>query len=188
MQREIKIVLNEQLDRLCYKCKSPITTGQKYYALGIRGVCHMDHFSADDMPSVFPENIFGEENLLSSQASPKTPWVRQQYLFLAILENATTELFKYQFSHSRRGQRLEREALDWIQKEDEKWAGSFNNCCHAIGSDPDYVRRGILRKWEEVRSAALSQTMGMVANVHIPTTKRITHITRPSARTAKGER
>ena len=147
----------------------------------------MDHFSADDMPPVFPERIFGEENLLNTQAHPKAPWVREQYLFLAILENATTELFKYQFSHSRRGKRLEQEALEWIQDEEESWAGSFNNCCHAIGSDPEYVRRGILKRREEVRHATVTQN-GPVAKVTIPITRRRSHTTPPSITFTERER
>lgn len=148
----------------------------------------MDHFSTDDIPPVFPERIFGEENLLGSQAHPKAPWVREQYLYLAILENAMSDVFKYQFPKNRRAQRIEREALEWIQKEDEQWAGSFNNCCRAIGVDPDYLRHGIAERREEVRRAALSQTTGVVATLHIPTTKRNTHIARPSPRVAERER
>ena len=181
IMREAHIVtVHTQLANPCRNCHQPILRGEKYYLLGRRGVVHIEHFSNDDLPPVFPEKIFGEENLLNTQAHPKAPWVREQYLYLAILEDAIQCAFRYQFPKNRHEKRLEREAMEWIQEINEMWACSFNNCCRAIGAEPEYVRRGILNRREEVRHAAFQQPTGMVAKVHIPTTKRINHITRPS--------
>ena len=143
---------------------------------------HIEHFSADDLPPVFPENIFGEENLLNTQAHPKPPWVREQYLYLAILEDAIQCVFKYQFPKNRREKRFEKEALDWIQEQNDVWACSFNNCCRAINTDPEYVRRGILQRREDVRHAASQTPLKMVVPVHISSTRREHSVTSPSPR------
>lgn len=186
--REIYIVKRrDQLSQPCRNCQQPITKEQKYYHLGRRGVVHIEHFSADNLPPVFPERIFGEESLLNTQAHPKAPWVRQQYLYLAILEDALMCVFKYQFLKNRYAQRMEKEALDWITTEDDIWGCSFNNCCRAIEIDPAYVRRGILRRREEVYRAVVLQNRSM-EKVTIPISRRNSHPTPPHITVTERER
>jgi hypothetical protein len=54
---------------------------------------------------------------------------------------------KYIDSSTKKGQRLFRDAEDWITLEDKKWVFSFDNVCEALDIDPNYLRRG-LREWK----------------------------------------
>lgn len=74
------------------------------------------------------------------------------HLLWAVMENGVQEYMKYVSATSRRGQRLFREAEDWIMQDDARWLCSFVSICHVLGFDPDYLRTG-LRSWREQQSA-----------------------------------
>jgi hypothetical protein len=71
-------------------------------------------------------------------------------LLWAVLENGLADYMKYARAPGRRGQRLFREAEEWILADDPTWLCSFLNICHVLGIDPDYIRTG-LRRWRESR-------------------------------------
>ena len=73
-------------------------------------------------------------------------------LLWAVLENAIETYMKYATATSRRGQRLFREADEWIGKDETTWLCSFVNICQVLGMDPDYVRGGLTR-WRETQGA-----------------------------------
>ena len=73
-------------------------------------------------------------------------------LLWAVLENAVETYMKYATATSRRGQRLFREAEEWIRKDEPTWLYSFVSICQVLGLDPDYVRGGLTR-WRETRGA-----------------------------------
>jgi len=50
----------------------------------------------------------------------------------------------------RQGQRLFREADEWIRSNDTVWPCSFRNICEALGLDPGYVRGG-LDRWRDAQ-------------------------------------
>jgi hypothetical protein len=67
-------------------------------------------------------------------------------LLWAVLQEAIETYTKYAFATGRRGQRLFREAEEWIMQDDDFWLYSFTNVCHILGLDPDYIRIG-LKRW-----------------------------------------
>ena len=173
MPRELKTVTkSKQLAYPCRICGEPILRGQTYYGLGMRGSVHAHCIPSASPPAVFPEVIFGEEGLLSSQAFSRPQWKREQYLYQAILEDAILGAFKYQFPRSRREERLEKEVIDWLNSTDISWPCSFVNCCHAVDLDPDYLRKGVLNKRQERRIAALNAPTGVLAKIAIPSSRK----------------
>jgi hypothetical protein len=67
-------------------------------------------------------------------------------LLWAVLQEAVETYMKYAGATGRRGQRLFREAEEWIMQVDDLWPYSFNNVCYTLGRDPDYIRTG-LKRW-----------------------------------------
>ncbi len=74
----------------------------------------------------------------------------EKQLMLAVLEEAVATFQRHIDDETRRGQRLFREAAEWTQSVDTSWAFAFENICHAIDVDPEYLRRG-LESWKERR-------------------------------------
>src|SRR6266851_1029606 len=72
-------------------------------------------------------------------------------LLWAVLVEGVETYMKYAFDTRRRGQRLFREAEEWIMHDDLTWLCSFVNICHNLGLDPDYLRQG-LRRWRAKQS------------------------------------
>jgi len=64
---------------------------------------------------------------------------------LAVLEEAVATFQRNTHAKTRRGQRLFREAEEWIQSEDVSWTFAFENVCQMLGLDPEYVRGGLER-------------------------------------------
>ncbi|MBP1684564.1 MAG: hypothetical protein H6Q33_707 [Deltaproteobacteria bacterium] len=81
-------------------------------------------------------------------------------LIIAVLEDAIACFQKYLFARDPHGQRLFREAWDWIMlppprptPRDEDAPGfSFEYICDVLGLEPDYLRRG-LRNWGDAQLA-----------------------------------
>jgi hypothetical protein len=71
----------------------------------------------------------------------------EKRLVLSVLEDAVECFMKYIGSSTKKGQRLFRDAEEWITLEDKKWVFSFDNVCEALDIDPNYLRRG-LRDWK----------------------------------------
>ena len=71
----------------------------------------------------------------------------EKALMFAILRDAITCLEKSG------NKRLFDEAMEWILCDDCKWLFSFNNVCEALGFNPVYLRRRLMR-WPAHSSAA----------------------------------
>ena len=69
----------------------------------------------------------------------------EKRLMLAVLEEAVATFQRNTHAKTRRGQRLFREAEEWIQSEDVSWTYAFENVCHTLGLDPEYLRGGLQR-------------------------------------------
>jgi hypothetical protein len=69
-------------------------------------------------------------------------------LMIAVLEDALHCYQKYAFAADARGQRLFREAEEWLMKPDTGAAFTFEYICETRGLDPDSVRLS-LRRWCE---------------------------------------
>jgi hypothetical protein len=50
---------------------------------------------------------------------------------------------RYRLAKGRRGERLFREAQEWLTSREETEVFSFAVICHALGIDPDYIRKGL---------------------------------------------
>ena len=72
----------------------------------------------------------------------------EKRLMLAVLEEAVATFQRNTHAKTRRGQRLFREAEEWIQSEDVSWTFAFENVCHTLGLDPEYLRGGLERSKE----------------------------------------
>jgi hypothetical protein len=86
----------------------------------------------------------------------------EKRLILSVLEDAIECYMKCIEATTSKGQRLFREAEEWINREDKKWVFSFDNVCDMLDINPGYMRVG-LRKWKqrhlemmEVRRATLA--------------------------------
>jgi hypothetical protein len=81
-------------------------------------------------------------------------------LIIAVLEDAIFCFQKYLCARDPHGQRLFREAWDWIMipqprpipKKEDAAGFSFEYICDVLGLEPDYLRRG-LRNWGDAQLA-----------------------------------
>ena len=71
----------------------------------------------------------------------------EKRLILSVLEDAVECFMKCIDASSSKGQRLFRDAEEWINLEDKKWVFSFDNVCEMLDVNPEYLRRG-LREWK----------------------------------------
>jgi hypothetical protein len=75
----------------------------------------------------------------------KTLLEPEQWLMLAILEEAIRCFQDNLLTQNVRSRRLFEEAEEWIVEADGDWVFSFENICEALGFNPAYVRQGLLR-------------------------------------------
>ena len=75
----------------------------------------------------------------------------EKRLVLSVLEDAVECFMKCIDSSTNKGQRLFRDAEEWINLEDKKWVFSFDNVCEMLDINPEYLRRG-LRDWKGASS------------------------------------
>jgi hypothetical protein len=80
----------------------------------------------------------------------------EKRLILSVLEDAVECFMKCIDSPTHKGQRLFREAEEWINLEDKHWVFSFDNVCDMLDINAEYMRRG-LRQWKERKLEALEQ-------------------------------
>src|SRR6266849_6402293 len=80
----------------------------------------------------------------------------EKRLILSVLEDAVECFMKCIDSPSNKGQRLFREADEWIFLEDTRWVFSFDNVAEMLDINPEYMRRG-LKDWKERKLADLER-------------------------------
>jgi imidazolonepropionase-like amidohydrolase len=78
----------------------------------------------------------------------------EKRLVLSVLEDAVECFMKCIDSPTSKGQRLYRDADEWINLEDKHWVFSFDNVCDMLDINPEYMRRG-LKGWKERKLAAI---------------------------------
>jgi hypothetical protein len=74
----------------------------------------------------------------------------EKRLILSVLEDAVECYMKCIEAATSKGQRLFRDADEWINLQDKRWVFSFDNVCEMLDIDPEYMRTG-LRKWKATR-------------------------------------
>jgi hypothetical protein len=80
----------------------------------------------------------------------------EKRLILSVLEDAVECFMKCIDASSSKGQRLFRDADEWIALEDKHWVFSFDNVCDMLDINPEYMRRG-LRDWKQRKLEALER-------------------------------
>src|SRR5580693_6473757 len=80
----------------------------------------------------------------------------EKRLILSVLEDAVECFMKCIDSATNKGQRLFRDADEWINLEDKRWVFSFDNVCEMLDINADYMRAG-LRRWKERKLVAIAQ-------------------------------
>jgi len=76
----------------------------------------------------------------------------EKRLMLAVLEDAVATFQRFVDAKNRRGQRLFREAEEWVASDDTDWPFAFENICHTLDIEPEFLRRG-LNRWKEKQLA-----------------------------------
>ena len=82
----------------------------------------------------------------------------EKRLILSVLEDAVECFMKCIDSPTSKGQRLFRDADEWISLEDKHWVFSFDNVCDMLDINPEYMRRG-LRQWKERRASQRAEAL-----------------------------
>jgi len=72
----------------------------------------------------------------------------EKRLILSVLEDAVECFMKCIDAATNKGQRLFREADEWINHEDKRWVFSFDNVCDMLDINPEYMRVGLAR-WKD---------------------------------------
>ena len=80
----------------------------------------------------------------------------EKRLILSVLEDAIECFMKCIDASTSKGQRLFRDADEWIAHEDKHWVFSFDNVCDMLDINPEYMRMG-LRKWKDKRLDAIAR-------------------------------
>ena len=80
----------------------------------------------------------------------------EKRLILSVLEDAVECFMKCIDSATNKGQRLFRDADEWIGLEDKRWVFSFDNVCDMLDINAEYMRAG-LRRWKEKKLVAIQR-------------------------------
>src|SRR5579863_6981142 len=80
----------------------------------------------------------------------------EKRLILSVLEDAVECFMKCIDSSTNKGQRLFRDADEWIALEDKRWVFSFDNACDMLDINAEYMRTG-LRRWKEKKLVAIQR-------------------------------
>jgi hypothetical protein len=98
----------------------------------------------------------------------------EKRLILSVLEDAVECFMKCIDSPTNKGQRLFREADEWIFLEDKRWVFSFDNVAEMLDINPEYMRRG-LKDWKERKLADLERqaTMKLEAEAVAPVAEAV---------------
>ena len=102
-------------------------------------------FSSEDTGRLFePDTVLGSQFYANHKNSPyKQPELR---LMAAVLEDAISCLAMKARPVTARQQKQLEDARQWFAAEDDgEWIFSFKNVCEALGIDPAYLRRGLIR-------------------------------------------
>src|ERR1700730_13206463 len=80
----------------------------------------------------------------------------EKRLILSVLEDAVECFMKCIDSSTNKGQRLFRDADEWINLEDKRWGFSFDNGCDMLDINAEYMRAG-LRRWKDKKLVAIQR-------------------------------
>ena len=78
----------------------------------------------------------------------------EKRLMLAVLEEALGTFQRHAAARTGVGQGLFADVEAWIASDDTQWPFSFLNICHAVSLEPDYLRAGLRRWRDRLRTAS----------------------------------
>jgi hypothetical protein len=67
-------------------------------------------------------------------------------LMFVILQDALKCLDKYALTKNSTSNTLFRETEAWVFTRSDDWVFSFDNVCAALGFNPEYIRKGVMRR------------------------------------------
>jgi len=82
----------------------------------------------------------------------------ERHLMLAVLEDGINCFRDNVLATKESDRRLFREAEEWIMGEEQVGPFSFQEICHVLGLDPDYLREGLERWRHRQLNAAVSHS------------------------------
>jgi hypothetical protein len=111
------------------------------------------------LPEDTVANLFGPAVVLPSQFTEQMGAKQsdrgEKRLMLAVLEEAVATFQRNVDAKTRHGQRVFGEAEEWIRSESTAWPFAFENICHALEIEPEFLRRG-LEAWKAKQLKAAS--------------------------------
>jgi hypothetical protein len=91
--------------------------------------------------------LFEPDVLLPSQYFDRVrrsaEYESERRLMVAVLEQGVNDYLKNLDARDPRQQELWREAEAWVEDRDPRWIFSFENICHVLAIEPEYLRRGL---------------------------------------------
>jgi len=119
----------------------------------------MPAIAGNMLPEETASSLFGPEVILPSQFSEQGGFKQtdrgEKRLMLAVLEEAVATFQRHVDAKNRHGQRVFREAEEWLWSDETAWPFAFENVCHALEIEPEFLRRG-LERWKEAHLKAAS--------------------------------
>lgn len=111
------------------------------------------------LPEDSVANLFGPAVILPSQFTEQMGAKQsdrgEKRLMLAVLEEAVATFQRNVGANTRHGQRVFREAEDWIRSDNTAWPFAFENICQALEIEPEFLRRGLdVWKTKQLKAAS----------------------------------
>jgi hypothetical protein len=69
-----------------------------------------------------------------------------------VLELGIRDYIEYRGARDREQMKIAQDVEEWIEDRDTSWLFSFENICHVLDLEPDYLRRGLRAQKERARS------------------------------------
>ncbi len=110
----------------------------------VESAFHVDALAADEYMETFHRH---------------GPFEPEKQLMFAILHDAIRSYRKYVLAQASANRRLFHDAEKWIWLNDWDWPFSFCNICDALGLDPYFLRRCLLR-WKASEEGGVRETQG----------------------------
>lgn len=115
--------------------------------------------SPKDSPRVkralWEQEILTPDQFVHPARESLAAWTGERRLLLAVLEEAVHTYYKYCQARTRREKQLFGEVQEWFLSQDTHWLYAFENICSHLGFDPDCIRTGLQRGYEQARAATL---------------------------------
>src|SRR5262245_57893743 len=93
------------------------------------------------------------------------PLSPEHELMAAVLEEALADYQRCWKARAKKGMQRFADAQAWILESKSDWIFSVVNCCGAIGIEPNYLRRGLLR-WKQGKPTKLLKVRAIQQQKH----------------------